>query len=77
MASGRGGAREAGSSSGTSVVRVWELADAEAKVQYAAHSAGVNQVAFLGPGSTVVASLDVSGALHVWSRVTGKEQEAG
>jgi WD40 repeat protein len=69
---GRGGAREGGSSQSSSVVRVWELADAETKVQYAGHSAAVHKLAFLGPGSAAVASLDVSGAIHVWSRSTGK-----
>lgn len=74
---GRGGAREAGSSSGSNwVVRVWELADAEAKVQYSAHTAAVHQVAFLGPHSPAVASLDVSGAIHVWSRTTGMQLQA-
>lgn len=77
---GRGGTREAsGSSSGSGsnwVVRVWELADAEAKVQYAAHTAAVHQVAFLGPCSPVVASLDVSGAIHVWSRTSGSQLQA-
>jgi WD40 repeat protein len=69
---GRGGAREGGGSQAPSVVRVWELADAETKVQYAGHSAAVHKLAFLGPGSAAVASLDVSGAIHVWSRSTGR-----
>ena len=42
---GRGGAREPGTGSSSNyVVRVWELADAEAKVQYSAHVAAVHQV---------------------------------
>jgi hypothetical protein len=72
LCTGRGGAREGGGSQPSSVVRVWELADAETKVQYAGHSAAVHKLAFLGPCSAAVASLDVSGAIHVWSRITGR-----
>lgn len=70
-AAGRGGGREAGGPH-SPVVRVWELADAETKVQYAGHTAAVHKLAFLGPGGAAVASLDVSGAIHVWSRSTGR-----
>jgi hypothetical protein len=42
-------------------------------MQYASHTAAVHQVSFLGPGSSAVASLDVSGAIHVWSRATGTQ----
>eukprot|EP00775_Hariotina_reticulata_P009746 gene9746-9904_t len=74
---GRSGVRDASaavaaSAIGAPVVRVWECADAEAKVQYTGHAAAVTKVAFLGSsGSSTVASLDVSGALHVWCRMTG------
>jgi len=52
---------------------VWELADAEAKMQYTSHTAAVHQVTFLGACSSAVASLDVSGAIHVWDRTTGSQ----
>ncbi|KAF8066311.1 GFS12 [Scenedesmus sp. PABB004] len=59
---------------GRGVVRVWELADAETKVQYAGHrGAGVARLAFVGCGSGAVASLDVTGSIHVWSRATGTQ----
>lgn len=74
---GRSGVRDASAATaaatvGAPVVRVWECADAEAKVQYTGHAAAVTKVTFLGSsGSSAVASLDVSGALHVWCRMTG------
>lgn len=55
---------------------MWELADAEAKMQYTSHTAAVHQVTFLGPCSSAVASLDVSGAIHVWDRTTGSQLQA-
>eukprot|EP00879_Flechtneria_rotunda_P008480 GHRR01008885.1.p1 GENE.GHRR01008885.1~~GHRR01008885.1.p1 ORF type:complete len:607 (+),score=211.00 GHRR01008885.1:680-2500(+) len=71
FASGRAGIRDAAGSHPGPVVRVWELADGEAKVQYGCHTAAVHKLLFLGPGSSAVASLDVAGAIHVWSRATG------
>ena len=66
-------AASVGSSVGgsSSVVRVWELSDAEAKVQYSGHGAAVNRLVFLGAASSAVASLDVAGCIHIWDRGTG------
>lgn len=53
------------------VVRCWNLCDCEAKVQYAGHATSVHAIMFLGPHANTVASLDVSGGIHVWSKDTG------
>ncbi|KAL0031838.1 hypothetical protein WJX79_010539 [Trebouxia sp. C0005] len=57
------------------VVRCWNLADAAAGVQYAGHSSPITALCCLPTGqsnsSGLMASCDASGALHIWSAITG------
>lgn len=57
------------------VVRCWNLADAAAGVQYTGHSSPVTALCWLPTGqsnsSSLMASCDSTGALHIWSAITG------
>lgn len=58
------------------VVRVWSLSDCHARVQYVGHRAAINGMLVLRAargGGAVVASVDVSGQLHVWSCDSGQQ----
>ncbi|KAL0056421.1 hypothetical protein WJX82_011195 [Trebouxia sp. C0006] len=57
------------------VARCWNLADAAAGVQYTGHSSPITALCWLPTGqnnsSSLIASCDATGALHIWSAVTG------
>ncbi len=58
------------------VVRVWSLSDCHARVQYVGHRAAINGMLVLRAargGGAVVASVDVTGQLHVWACDSGQQ----
>ncbi|EFJ45702.1 hypothetical protein VOLCADRAFT_93838, partial [Volvox carteri f. nagariensis] len=58
------------------VVRVWSLADCQARVQYGGHRAAVHALLLIRAaraGGAVVASLDAAAQLHVWAYDTGQQ----